>query len=60
MNRRDIAWGSTLAALAAVAGAAGSTPALADDTCDVLSAVEEFRKSMVDGNGARQPDARCT
>ena len=53
MNRRDIAWGSTLAALVAVAGAAGSTPALADDTGDVLGAVEEFRKSMVDGNGAR-------
>ncbi len=53
MNRRDIAWGSTLAALVAVAGTAACTPALADDTGDVLGAVEEFRKAMVDGNGAR-------
>ena len=52
MNRRDIALGSTLAALVAVAGTAASTSALADDTGDVLSAVEDFRKSMVDGNGA--------
>ena len=52
MNRRDIAWGSTLAALVAVAGTAASTPALADDTGDVLSAIEDFRKAMVDGNGA--------
>lgn len=53
MNRRDIAWGSTLAALMAVAGTAASTAALADDTGDVLGAIEEFRKAMVDGNGAR-------
>ena len=53
MNRRDIAWGSTLAALLAVAGTAATTPALADDTGDVLGAIEEFRKAMVDGNGAR-------
>lgn len=52
MNRRDIALGSTLAALVAAAGTAASTSALADDTGDVLSAVEDFRKSMVDGNGA--------
>ena len=52
MNRRDIAWGSTMAALVAVAGTAASTPALADDTGDVLTAIEDFRKAMVDGNGA--------
>ena len=53
MNRRDMAWGGTLAALAAVATGLSSTAALADDTGDVLAAVEEYRKAMVDGNGAR-------
>ena len=53
MNRRDIAWGSTVAALMAVAGTAASTAAFADDTGDVLGAIEDFRKAMVDGNGAR-------
>ncbi len=51
MNRRDIAWGTTLAALVAVTSAT-TTPALADDTGDVLGALEDFRKAMVDGNGA--------
>lgn len=53
MNRRDVAWGSTLAALAIVAGTVGSSVASADSTGDVLSAIEEYRKAMVDGNGAR-------
>ncbi len=53
MNRRDVAWGSTLAALAVVAGTVGSSVASADSTGDVLSAIEEYRKAMVDGNGAR-------
>ena len=53
MNRREIAWGGTVAALAAVAGVVGASPALADDTGDVLAALEDFRKAMVDGNGAR-------
>ncbi len=53
MNRRDMAWGGTLAAIAAVAGTVGSTEALADATGDVLAAIEEYRKAMVDGNGAR-------
>ncbi len=53
MNRREIAWGGTVAALAAVAGVVGASPALADDTGDVLAAIEDFRKAMVDGNGAR-------
>ena len=53
MNRRDMAWGGTLAALAAVVTGLSSTAALADDTGDVLAAVEEYRKGMVDGNGAR-------
>jgi ketosteroid isomerase-like protein len=53
MNRRDMAWGGTLAAIAAVAGTVASTAAHADATGDVLGAIEEFRKAMVDGNGAR-------
>jgi len=53
MNRRDIAWGGTLAAFAAVATGLGSTAALADQTGEVLQAIEEYRKAMVDGNGAR-------
>jgi ketosteroid isomerase-like protein len=53
MNRRDMAWGGTVAALAVVAGAITSTSALADSTGDVLSAIEEYRRAMVDGNGAR-------
>ncbi len=53
MNRRNLGWGGSLALLAVVAGAAGSTEALADSTGDVLSAIEEYRKAMVDGNGAR-------
>ncbi len=53
MNRRNLGWGGSLALLAVVAGAASSTEALADSTGDVLSAIEEYRKAMVDGNGAR-------
>lgn len=53
MNRRKLGWGGSLALLAVVAGAASSTEALADSTGDVLSAIEEYRKAMVDGNGAR-------
>jgi ketosteroid isomerase-like protein len=53
MNRRDMAWGGTLAALAVVAGTVGSQSAYADSTGDVLAAIEEYRKAMVDGNGAR-------
>ena len=53
MNRRDMAWGGALAAIAVAAGTMGSTAALADATGDVLDAIEDFRKAMVDGNGAR-------
>jgi ketosteroid isomerase-like protein len=53
MNRRNLAWGGSLAMLAAVAGSVVSTPAVADSTGDVLAAIEEYRKAMVDGNGAR-------
>jgi ketosteroid isomerase-like protein len=53
MNRRDLAWGGTVVALAAAAGSFGSTTAQADATGDVLAAIEEYRKAMVEGNGAR-------
>ena len=53
MNRRNLGWGGSLALLAVVAGAASSTEALADSTGDVLAVIEEYRKAMVDGNGAR-------
>lgn len=53
MNRRDLAWGGTLAAIAVAAGTVGSATALADATGDVLAAIEEYRRAMVAGNGAR-------
>jgi ketosteroid isomerase-like protein len=53
MNRRDLALGGTVAALVAAAASVGSAPAIADSTGDVLGAIEEYRKAMVDGNGAR-------
>jgi ketosteroid isomerase-like protein len=53
MNRRDVAWGGTLAAVAVVVGTIGSQSAYADSTGDVLVAIEDYRKAMVDGNGAR-------
>ena len=52
MNRRNITWGGTVAAIAAVAGVVTSVPALADDTGDVLAAIEDFRKAMIAGDGA--------
>ncbi len=52
MNRRNITWGGTVAAIAAVAGVVTSAPALADDTGDVLAAIEDFRKAMIAGDGA--------
>ena len=52
MNRRDLAWGGTLAAIVAVTGTVGGAPAMADSTGDVLAAIEEYRKAMVDGNAA--------
>jgi ketosteroid isomerase-like protein len=53
MNRRDIAWTGMAAAFAALAGTISSQKALADSTGDVLAAIEEYRKAMVAGNGAR-------
>jgi ketosteroid isomerase-like protein len=53
MNRRHLAMASTAVVAAAVTGKMASTPALADSTGDVLSAIEDFRKAMVDANGAK-------
>ena len=53
MNRRDLAWGGTLAAIAAFAGAYRQHSGDGRRTGDVLAAIEEYRKAMVDGNGAR-------
>lgn len=53
MNRRNMALGGSLAVLAAAAATLSSAPASADSTGDVLAAIEEYRKAMVDGNGAR-------
>jgi ketosteroid isomerase-like protein len=53
MNRRNLALSGSLALFAAVAGTVGSAPAYADSTGEVLAAIEEYRKAMVDGNGAR-------
>jgi ketosteroid isomerase-like protein len=53
MNRRDLSISGAALLATAVAGLASATPALADATGDVLAAIEEYRKAMVDGNGAR-------
>lgn len=53
MNRRDLAWFGAVSAMAATAGTLMTTAAQADATGDVLTAIEEYRKAMVDGNGAR-------
>lgn len=53
MNRRDMALGGGVAALAALATAAITKPAYADDTGDVLNAIEDYRKAMVGADGAK-------
>jgi ketosteroid isomerase-like protein len=53
MNRRDISISGAAILATAFAGSALVTPAQADATGDVLTAIEEYRKAMVDGNGAR-------
>jgi ketosteroid isomerase-like protein len=53
MNRREISISGAVALAAAITAVASSTPAKADATGDVLAAIEEYRKAMVDGNGAR-------
>jgi ketosteroid isomerase-like protein len=53
MNRRNLSFSGAAMLATAVAALATATPTLADSTGDVLSAIEEYRKAMVDGNGAR-------
>jgi ketosteroid isomerase-like protein len=53
MNRRDITITGALTVGSAVLGLAASKAASACETDDILAAVEEYRKAMVDGNGAR-------
>jgi ketosteroid isomerase-like protein len=54
LNRREMAISSALAAGAAMIGvAAASHEAFACETDALLDAIEDFRKAMVDGNGAR-------
>jgi ketosteroid isomerase-like protein len=53
MNRRDITITGALTVGSAVLGLAASKAASACETDDILAAVEEYRKAMVEGNGAR-------
>ena len=53
MNRREMARAGGVFAGLAVMGAAMTKPALACSDDDLKKAIEEFRKAMVDGNGAR-------
>jgi ketosteroid isomerase-like protein len=53
MNRREISISGAAMMATAFAAFASTTPAQADATGDVLAAIEEYRKAMVDGNGAR-------
>jgi ketosteroid isomerase-like protein len=54
LNRRDMAFSSALTAGAAFLGVASTvTKAVACETDELLNAIEDFRKAMVDGNGAR-------
>jgi ketosteroid isomerase-like protein len=52
MNRRDMSMASAFALGTALMGMAAATPASACDTDDILAAVEDYRKAMVDGNSA--------
>lgn len=53
MNRREITIAGALAVGSAALGLASATAANACETDDILSAIEDYRKAMVDGNGAR-------
>jgi ketosteroid isomerase-like protein len=53
MNRRNLSISGAALLATALTSAAGISPAYADATGDVLAAIEEYRKAMVDGNGAR-------
>jgi ketosteroid isomerase-like protein len=53
MNRREITIASALTLGAALVGMAAATPASACETDEILAAVENYRKAMVAGDGAR-------
>lgn len=53
LSRREMTWAGALTAGAALIGVAGSSAAVACDMDKVLDAVEDYRKAMVDGNGAK-------
>jgi ketosteroid isomerase-like protein len=53
LTRRNVTIAGLATVGAAMANMAASTSALACDTDDILKAVEDYRKAMVEGNGAR-------
>jgi ketosteroid isomerase-like protein len=53
MNRRNLSISGAAFLATALSSAVLVSPARADATGDVLAAIEEYRKAMVDGNGAR-------
>jgi hypothetical protein len=53
LSRRNMAFAGVVAAGAMALNAGMATQALACDSDEVLKAIEEYRKAMVDGNGAR-------
>jgi ketosteroid isomerase-like protein len=53
MNRRDMTWAGALTLGTALLGAAGSSAALACGTDEILKSVEDYRKAMVAGDGAK-------
>jgi ketosteroid isomerase-like protein len=52
MNRRDMSIAGAFALGTAMIGMAAATPAAACETDEILAAVEDYRKAMVDGNSA--------
>jgi hypothetical protein len=52
-TRRKLAYAGGLMAGAALIGATSAVPAFACADDDLAKAVEDFRKAMVEGNGAR-------
>jgi Domain of unknown function (DUF4440) len=53
LNRRNMAFAGAVAAGAAALGAGMASPAMACDSDELLKSVEEFKKAMIDANGAR-------
>ena len=53
INRRDLTLAGAVTFGSALLGIAGSSAAVACETDQLLNAVEDYRKAMVNGNGAR-------